>query len=406
MTDDAKGYHKVSEALYFLIFAFSISIISLQVLMTDIIDNFSLTGSTQAMLPSMFLLGGTFSVLLMPFMKGRISKAFTMAVSSCVMTGLMALIGFSPSLIWAATLCLLLGLFAGWVDSYTNSSIVDIHKVNSRKYVGYLHASFCIGAMGLPMLIHFLMKMGFDWRKVCFVSALIMGLIAFKFIRTTSQNKDQINADSAEPKLSFKEIKTFAKDKFYIAMVLCYSFFCLSQNGVSIWLFHYTRTVHPNVEILASFIVSAFWLGSFISRLVYYRIKVNTMKLFICGITISIAAHITGILSNSPVLFLIMIFVMSLSSGFGFPSLVNETLTHYRGNTTMALTGLHFGGKLGAFIMPLIMGAVAVFNIHLAMLINDIAAAVAIASALAAIYLMKKSTNNMLGRIKPIKVGA
>ncbi|MDR1952281.1 MAG: MFS transporter [Elusimicrobiota bacterium] len=389
--DVDKNYQKVSQAMYLLMFAFSISSILLQVLMTNIIKTFSLTGSAQALLPSMFICGGMASVILLPFMKGRITKAFVMSFSSCFMGVMIFLLAFPASISWASALCFALGIFAGWIDSYCNSTIIDTHKTNNRKYVGYLHASFCLGAITMPFVIQFFMSyLHLNWREVCFISALMIIAISFVFIITAHKNKERINADSYEKKLTVAEIKNFMRDKFYVVMVLCYAFFCLSQNGISIWLFHYTKTVHPSIEILPSLILSCFWFGGFLSRLFYYKIKMNAMKLFIVGITISITAYTIGILHGDPLILFIMIFIMSLTSGFGFPTLVNETLTHYRGNTTMAVTGLHFFGKLGAFIMPLIMGSVAAFNIQFAMLINNIAAVIALFAAAAVLFMEKK----------------
>jgi fucose permease len=385
------NYKKVSMSMYFLMFAFSISTITLQVLMTNIIESFSLTGSSQAMLPSMFILGGMTAVALLPFIKGRITKAFMMSISSCIMAVMMFLLGFSASLFTAIVLCLILGVFSGWIDSYTNSTIVDINKTDSKKFVGYLHASFCIGAITLPFLIHFIMVLfDFDWRKICFVSAFIIAVFAIKFIITAKANREGINADSSEKKLTIREIKSFLRDKYYILMVLCYALFCLSQNSISIWLFHYTRTIYPNIEILASLTLSGFWLGGFFSRIFHHLIKVNPMKLFIYSISISIVAHVIAIISHSPSLLFIMTFIMSLTSGMGFPILVNETLTRYRGNTSMALTGLHFCGKLGAFSMPLIVGAIAAYNIRYAMLMNDVAAAFAVIVAIIILSLKDK----------------
>jgi MFS family permease len=284
-----------------------------------------------------------------------------------------------------------LGIFAGWIDSYTNSTIIDIHKTNSRKYIGYLHASFCIGAVSLPFLIHFLMtSFAFNWRAIFFVSAFIILIVSVRFLIVAKANKDEINNQSLEKPLTFRELKGFMKDKYYLLLVMCYAIFCLSQNGLSIWIFHYTKTVYPHIEILASLSLSTFWLAGFFSRIFYHKIKIKPMKLFIYGISISIISHIAGIMSGNPFIFLISTFIVSLSGGLGFPLLVSETLNRYSGNTSMALTGLHFFGKAGAFIMPLMMGAVSTYNIHLAMMMTDATATISVIIAIIILFTKDK----------------
>jgi MFS family permease len=383
--------NQVSSSMYLLMFAFSISTISLQVLMTNIIDDFGLKGSSQAILPSMFILGGMFAVIFMPFIKGRLTKTFMLSMSSLAMAVTIFCLGFSQAIIVAISFALVLGVFGGWIDSYTNSTIIDIHKTNSRKFVGYLHASFCVAAVAFPLVVHFLMTdFNFSWRGVLYISAVIIILIWIRFFIVAKANKSQLDTQSFEKTLTLIEIKSFLKDRYYLLMVLCYSLYCLSQNGISIWLFHYTKTVHPHIAILASLTLSAFWFAGFFSRVFYHKFKTKPIKLFIVGVSISIVAHVGGILSGNAIIFFISIIIVSLSSSMGFPLLVNETLTRYRGNTTMALTGLHFFGKIGAFIMPLIMGAVAAYNIHIAMMMADVVAAISVIIALIILFTKDK----------------
>ena len=373
--------------MFLLMFGFSLATITLQVLMTDMIIAFNLSGAWQAVFPSMFLCGGMLAVTFLPFIKGRIAKTSMLSISALTMAATLFVLGFAQAAFAAAALALILGIFAGWIDSYANSTIIDIHKTDSRKYVGYLHASFCLAAISLPFLIHFLQfKLFLNWRGICFAISAAILILSLRFIVTARANKKVLDAESQERRLTIKEIKTFMRDKYYVLMTLCYGLYCLSQNALSIWIFHYAKTVYPNPEILASLTLSIFWLGGFLSRMLYHLIKMEQMKLFVLSIGFSIAVHMIGILSHNPAIFFISTLIMSLTSGLGFPLLVNETLIRYRGNTSMALTGLHFFGKAGAFIMPLIMGMAAAKNIHFAILLTDITCLAAVLIAVIILF--------------------
>ncbi|MDR2709077.1 MAG: MFS transporter [Elusimicrobiota bacterium] len=390
-TNNQAVSNAVSNAMYLLMFSFSISVMSLQILMTNIVDTFSLKGSMQAMMPAMSLLGGAAAVVLLPFIKGRIPKPSMLLISAIVMGAALAGLGFLKEVVIAILACFILGIFTGWIDTYTNSTIVDLHKKNSQKYVGYLQASFCIGAVGLPFFIHFLMtNILLTWVGVCVVLGIIILITAAIFFFVARKHKETMKAESQEQKLTLIEVKTFAKDKFYLLMVVCYGCYCLSQNGISIWLFRYTQLTYPIYELLPTLSVSLFWVGNFISRMFPSIFNTHQMKLFVYCMIISVVTHLIGIFSGNAAVFVIMTFIMSLASGLGFPVLINETLIHYHGNTSMALSGIYFSGKLGAFIIPLAMGAVAVSSLNIAMALNDIMAAVSIVCAIIVIGLDKK----------------
>lgn len=383
MTTQHKGTKSVTNSLLVLIAGYALCGGSISVLMNQIIDEFSLVGAGQGLMTSMISVGSMLAILAVPFFQGRLKKTLILSVSALLQCTMMAAIGLSPSFALLLAACLLMGVGGGWVDNYANSSIMDIHKNNSSKYMGLLHGCYGVGAVLTPLFIQGLLFFT-GWRNVYLAASVLALGVALQFMAVARRQKAVFASTAdAEGRLDAAQIKRYFSDKYTLMIVLCSFFYGLTQAGLLGWMVRYMK-VSFNNEALGAVTVSVFWLFATISRFAAPRIKVPPLRLIMGGLGLSILFHSAGVLLGNPWLMVAFTAANGLASGHCAPLIIHEGVVRHPGYTSTATSITMLVNRLSAVGMPLLVGAVAALSMRTAMLLPSLCMAAALLFAWAA----------------------
>jgi FHS family glucose/mannose:H+ symporter-like MFS transporter len=370
--------------------SFAVALTSTQVLMKEIIKEFSLLGANQGMTNSCFNFGSLIAVISIPFLKGRIAKWFVLAASVLLMAFSMFFIGNSPFFFLVLIFCLFAGTFGGWIDGYTNAMTMDLHKQNSAKYISFVQGSYALGAMLTPIIIHFLM-LKLDWRDTYTILSLLVFLAALQCMAVSRICSDKIKTDAVtEKRLTVREVKNFAGDKYNFLLIVACLFYSAAQTGQVSWMVRYMDVAYPDSGIWIQATVSLYWFGIFLTRMFSPLLKVNPLKMIIFGMSASAIMHSIGIFSGQLIIFIILTILCGICIGMVMPVLINESLSRYRGNTSLALSGMYIASKVGMVAMPAIMGTFAAYSLNFSMILTDISFVICAITVFAALSVKKE----------------
>lgn len=160
------------------------------VLVNEIIDAFSLTGTAQGLSASLMNMGSLIALFVTPLLQGRIRKTKMIVLSGLLQVAALCVAGSAAGFILFATANAVTGIGCGWLDTYANSCIVDLHPQNSTRYLGWLHGLFGVGSLIAPLAIRWILGWS-NWRGVYFAFAGVMllsvGCIAFTSRKVETQ---------------------------------------------------------------------------------------------------------------------------------------------------------------------------------------------------------------------------
>ncbi len=360
---------QLSYSILILISGYALVTMAMSVLMNHVIDEFGLVGAQEGSMSSMISFGGMLALLSTPLLQGHIKKTTMLIVSGVLQVAMMAVTGFAPTYGVLLAVCILLGISGGWTDSYCNSSIVDINRENSSKYLGALHGWYGVGGLAAPLLIQALLR-SMDWRGVYFALSVVVGLTLLQFLLAARRIKGRFDVSGMEePRLKRHEMADFLKDKRNLLLLCAGVFYAFTQTGLLVWVVRY-MTVRFDAELLGASALSAFWVFGTLSRFLAPRIKMRPLKLFIIGAGAAGVLQAAGVLSASPVVMVIATGMIGLFSGQCMPMILDEAAQRYPGRTSLPTSLMLFVTCVARVLMPLIMGGLsAAISVAASMLI-------------------------------------
>jgi MFS family permease len=364
---EQKQAKRFTFSILLLIFIYAFVMNTPSLFMNDVIKDFQLKSFEQGSISSMIGIGSLLSLFAMLTMQGRIKKWTMILLSAAAQAVLMALMGFITEYWLLLMTYVLLGVGMGWLDSASNSSIVDINKGSSAKYMGALHGSFGLGAFVSPFILQAFMGV-MIWRHVYFVIAGFMALGIIYFLVQTRRDGGHITVSSIdESKLHWREVTGYLKNRYNLLLIGGGTLYSATLVCLSLWIVHYMTESFTRTKILwfemepaemGAAALSIFWLFSTISRFFTPRIKMRPLKLFVIGIASVSVLHALGVLSNDPVVLIIMFGAIGLMSGQCMPNLMNEVNSKYPGRTSLPTSVMMFMMCIARILMPLLVGYV------------------------------------------------
>ena len=333
-----------------------------------IIEHYGLIGAEQGYMNSMIGIGNTVAVFSTIALYWKMKKTSILALSGLIVAAAMMLTGFSTSFIMLLVVSLVLGLGVGWVDTYSNSCIVDANPVNSAKYQGALHGFWGIGAMITPFVVSLLL-INHIWQEVYMILATVILLTIIIYMIMLRFTNKRIKISGIEsPKISGTEIISFFKMEKNVLLLLACLTCNMMQYSLFAWLVRYMNVQHGS-EAFGMTSITVMWLFTTISRFIIPRLPIDSMKLhtygaFLAGMTLCI-----GVLSNNPLMMCVMVGVGALTSGHCTPTLINKSVITYEGNSILPTSAMLLIPRVGSMAVPAVLGWISVSSMQASMLI-------------------------------------
>lgn len=327
------------------------------VLVNEIIDAFSLTGTAQGLSASLMNMGSLSALFVTPLLQGRIRKTKMIVLSGLLQVAALCVAGSAAGFILFATANAVTGIGCGWLDSYANSCIVDLHPQNSTRYLGWLHGLFGVGSLIAPLAIRWILGWS-NWRGVYFAFAGVM-LLSVGCIAFTSRKVENTGAlsNTQESRLTLKEVGAYLTVKRNVLLLLTTVMTNMVQTGLTCWIARYMFLAYGEVALGAT-CLTLFWIAATASRFVMPRLKLRPLTIVMVGAFCATVMLSGGILSGSATVMCVAVCLCGFVTGPFMPMLIAECATGYQGKTTLTTSLMMIVGGVARLAVPLLTASV------------------------------------------------
>lgn len=327
------------------------------VLVNEIIDAFSLTGTAQGLSASLMNMGSLIALFVTPLLQGRIRKTKMIVLSGLLQVAALCVAGSAAGFILFATANAVTGIGCGWLDTYANSCIVDLHPQNSTRYLGWLHGIFGVGSLIAPLAIRWILGWS-NWRGVYFAFAGVM-LLSVGCIAFTSRKVENTGAlsNTQESRLTFKEVGAYLTVKRNVLLLLTTVMTNMVQTGLTCWIARYMFLAYGEVALGAT-CLTLFWIAATASRFVMPRLKLRPLTIVMVGAFCATVLLSGGILSGSATVMCVAVCLCGFVTGPFMPMLIAECATGYQGKTTLTTSLMMIVGGVARLAVPLLTASV------------------------------------------------
>lgn len=327
------------------------------VLVNEIIDAFSLTGTAQGLSASLMNMGSLIALFVTPLLQGRIRKTKMIVLSGLLQVVALCVAGSAAGFILFATANAVTGIGCGWLDTYANSCIVDLHPQNSTHYLGWLHGLFGVGSLIAPLAIRWILGWS-NWRGVYFAFAGVM-LLSVGCIAFTSRKVENTGAlsNTQESRLTLKEVGAYLTVKRNVLLLLTTVMTNMVQTGLTCWIARYMFLAYGEVALGAT-CLTLFWIAATASRFVMPRLKLRPLTIVMVGAFCATVLLSGGILSGSATVMCVAVCLCGFVTGPFMPMLIAECATGYQGKTTLTTSLMMIVGGVARLAVPLLTASV------------------------------------------------
>lgn len=355
-TRNARTARYVTGGIFFSFLVFSLINTYTSVLVNEIIDEFSLSGTAEGLFGSLLSAGIMVALFITPLLQGRVKKMTVLTLAVAVQALMMVLTGFSSSFTVFGLFMVCLGIGYGWYDTYASSCIVDIHDKNSGKYLGMLHGMFGIGSLLAPIPMQALLG-AVGWRGINYTIAALSLVSVAVLLLSSRALPARAGEQMKEEPLTLAAIAAYLRRGRNVVLLLCGGASMMIQIGIQSWAVRYMLLAHGN-EALGGVFLTVYWLAMTLSRFLTPYLRVRRMVLVALGGALTAAFLALGIGSGSAVVMCVCAGLVGLCSGHFQPMVISESACGYRGSTTLTTSVMMFVMGATRMAMPLIVAGV------------------------------------------------
>lgn len=309
--------------------------------------SFEKGGMILAFFSGSYLLNGMFSGWLVDQI-GK--KAVLVTGNSLYVLGLTLL--FFASQIWMIYISVII-LGIGWgLCNTTINILVNDSSHGDAKAMSLLHMSFGVGAFFVPLLFNILLKMGFAWKELMLLLAV---LASVALILSLGMKIEFIKEDKKkDSKKSFQNPNQLV---LYMAVLF---FYVGSESAFSGWIVSYLITGLEMGQSFAQNMLSALWLTIIIGRYVIglMGMRINKAKFVMMASGTAFLSMLLFISTSNQLLILLSVIGIGLSFAGIYPLTMAHANPIIRGSG-LATALVISGGGLGSTIVPYISGRIA-----------------------------------------------
>ena len=353
--NNERAVKQITSAAFISIFVYSIVVSIPGVLINEVVDAFSLSGTDEGLMGALTSLGFLLSMLFVVMIQGRFKKTVVLASAFVVQSFALFFCGFSPTFLLFCIFCTLIGFSGGFIDTFTNSSVVDLQTGDNTKSLGFLHGLFGVGSLLSPLLFVWLLQYT-DWRGSHYMAAIASVLVAVLVFTLTNRSGKDLNENVVREHLFTKaDLLAYLRVKRNAALAFSGFFAMFSIAAVLVWIVRY-MTLQYNAAELGALSITVYWICSTINRFLFVHFtKRAPMLFFSLGAVLSGICVIVGVFSGNPVILCVMMGAFGLCSGHFIPVLISECAAGYEGRTTFTTSFIMFVMCIARVISPIIM---------------------------------------------------
>ena len=315
-----------------------------------------------------FYIGNFFGSFLYTALSARLGDKFSITLMTCLSFLSFVILINTPPLIIINILMLILGLTKGSITLFNNYYVNNMYE-NPAPKGAILNAMFAIGAFISPFLLSFILYLGFNWRYILGLIAIIAALVVAGFFTTNNETLlfYKNNAKGSVANGTNKDTEFFKDKKFYINTVLLF-FYLGFEYSVNGWFITYLKDTGIMSVSLATTLVSITWIAILISRLFIAKIsqKISPKKIMVFDSLGLLTGFIMLISTKNVFIIVISLFILGLFMAPVFPLSYAVSKESLHGSA-FAMTMFTALAAIGGIITPYILGVISnTFNMSTA----------------------------------------
>ena len=357
MTDNKQENTKkaaaaITAAALISIFVYSFVVSLPSILINEVVDTFSLEGAEQGLMGTLTSLGFMLSLFFTVLIQGRAQKSTVIIAALAAQALMLFICGTAPVFYLFCTGCVLLGFGGGFIDTFSNSAIVDVQRRENSRYLGYLHGLFGVGSLLSPLVFLWVLRYT-DWRGIYYALVIVsIFVILLIFLLLRNLRKKSAKSTARENLFTKADLIAYLKVKRNVALATAGLFATFAISCIMVWIVRY-MTLRYDAAELGALSYTIYWMCATANRFLLAQIvKRAPMKFFTLGAFLSGAFIITGIISGNPVVLCVMMGAFGFCSGHFVPVLVSESAAGYEGRTTFTTSLIMFVMSVGRMAAP------------------------------------------------------
>lgn len=315
-----------------------------------------------------FYIGNFFGSFLFTALSARLGDKFSITLMTCLSFLSFVILINTPPLIIINILMLILGLTKGSITLFNNYYVNNMYE-NPAPKGAILNAMFAIGAFISPFLLSFILYLGFNWRYILGLIAIIAAFVVAGFFTTDNETLlfYKNNAKGSVANGTNKDMEFIKDKKFYINTVLLF-FYLGFEYSVNGWFITYLKDTGIMSVSLATTLVSITWIAILISRLFIAKIsqKISPKKIMVFDSLGLLTGFIMLISTKNVFIIVISLFILGLFMAPVFPLSYAVSKESLHG-CAFAMTIFTALTAIGGIITPYILGVISnTFNMSTA----------------------------------------
>jgi MFS transporter, FHS family, glucose/mannose:H+ symporter len=355
---------------FFSLFIFSFHMMLASPILLDISAYFNISPENMNFITTLFLTGEVSGFLVLALLNRKFIiinvVIWTYVLLILVLTGLI----FSSSLIIFYILYFISGLLLGIIFMNANTSMLEGGVKNKDSVVNLGYSFGAIGALVSPFFSSSLVKRQINW-KLIYLAVIGLSIITFISYLLKNKRKQVKKGLLTETKtISMKELFKNKNINIYLILTLViYLFYAMSEVTVFSWAPTFFRIEKLFDLYSASFVVSLFWIGVLIGRLLvsFLSYKFRSGNLLI-GLSIISIIGLTLLIFPAGQK---INFIGAIITGLGFsgipPLLISSTGRIFNSGKDIVLTIFLVTGITSGSIIPFIIRFVANYSLFISM---------------------------------------
>ncbi len=247
------------------------------------------------------------------------------------------------------------GLGFGIIDGGFNAMISDLNKDRRGSALNLLHVFWGVGALGGPFLTGIVLSAGISWRYPFLATGIIATIL---FILLFLQEFPSL---PPEDRINGKEFIVLIRRRVFVLWALAMALYVGIEMGVSGWVCTYLEKMLAFPTASASKVLSLFWMGIMIGRLVSSRIlkKLDYNRLVLICMSGSFFSLLLALFIPNPIISAFWFAMTGFFFSAIFPTIVaiaSSYLPRYSGTVVGTLIA---AGGLGGMLFPWLLGIIA-----------------------------------------------
>jgi fucose permease len=273
-------------------------------------------------------------------------------VAGALLVGLgLAALAWAPAATILTPAMLAFGCGGGLLNGATNALVADITPEGRESGLALLGVFFGIGAFGVPFVLGVLLKWA-TYTTILVGLALLVVVPLVDFVAVPFPPPKQAQG------FPLRRAGALVGDSTLLLVGLM--LFCQSGMEITLggWSAQYVREVLGQSEERSILVLSLFWVGMVVARLVLTRLlrSVSAAIVFPCCSALALAAALLLLAVPSPAAAGAGLFLVGFGLAAGFPILLGFLAGRYHDLTGTAFSAVFVMALVGGSVLPYLTG--------------------------------------------------